>query len=77
MRSSLVSGLPALFRERQDPLAVMLTREAEPGKFLHLDFAVLLRTTPSIYALLETLLSYSHWIRLELPAPRPWLFVSP
>jgi hypothetical protein len=31
----------------------MLTREAELGKFLHLDFAVLLRTTPSIYALLE------------------------
>jgi hypothetical protein len=38
-----------------DPLAIMLTREAELGKFLHLDFVVLLRTTPSIYALLGML----------------------
>jgi len=49
--------IPILFGERQDPLAVMLAkRETEPEKFLSLDFAVLLRTTPSIYALLETFL---------------------
>jgi hypothetical protein len=47
--------VPALFRERRDPLAVMLTREAELGEFLHLDFAVLLRMTSSINALLGTL----------------------
>jgi hypothetical protein len=74
--STRTTPIPALSREHQDPLAIMLTREGELGKFLHLDFAALLKTTPSIYALLETLLSYSRGIRLELSVPQPWLFVS-